>query len=299
VLQLQEVKKTIPKDWEVLIKIRATAVNSSDCFIRSAVPSAPILVQMLFRVVVGITKPRQPILGLVLAGEVEQAGNAVSRFRVGDRVYAFTKFRFGTYAQYTCVPESGIVALAPSNVTYEEAAAIPYGGLLALHFLRKGDIRKGQRVLVYGASGAVGTAAIQLAKYFGAEVTAVCGTANLELARSLGADSVIDYAEERAPIEGSHYDLVLDAVGKRKTSALKLACKAALAPGGKYVSVDEASPRMSAGDLTLLTQLVESGSFKPVIDIRYPLEEIAAAHRYVEQGHKKGNVVITVPRGGD
>jgi NADPH:quinone reductase-like Zn-dependent oxidoreductase len=294
VLQLREVEKPIPKDGEVLIKIHATAVTSSDWFIRSAIPFAPLLSRILLRVVLGISKPRNPILGLVLAGEIVETGKAVTRFHVGDRVYAFTKFRFGTYAQYTSLPESGTIALAPSNLTYEEAAAIPYGGLLALHFLRKGDIRKGQRVLIYGASGAVGASAVQLAKHFSAEVTAVCGPTNLELARSFGADAVVDYTKEHALNGITQYDLVLDAVGKRKTSKLKAACKVALAPGGKYVSVDDGTPQMTAGDLALLTDLAEAGEVKPVIDRRYPLEQIAAAHAYVEQGHKKGNVVISV-----
>ncbi len=209
-------------------------------------------------------------------------------------VTAFTKFRFGSYAQYTCLPETSTLASAPSNVTYEEAASIPYGGLLALHYLRKGNVRSGQQVLIYGASGAVGTSAVQLAKQFGAEVTAVCGTTNLQLARSLGADTVIDYTKEHAPSEGKLYDLVFDAVGKRKTSRLKVACEKALAPGGKYTSVDDGTPHLPASDLAVLKEAVEAGNLKPVIDRCYPLEQIAEAHRYVEQEHKKGNVVVTV-----
>jgi NADPH:quinone reductase-like Zn-dependent oxidoreductase len=296
VLQLREVDKPVPRDDEVLIQIRATTVTSSDWFIRSALSSAPITTQILMRLVMGVTRPRKPILGLVLAGEIEETSKHLRRFRVGDRVYAFTKFRFGSYAQFTCLPETATMALAPSNLTYEEAAAIPYGGLLALHYLRKGTIRSGQQVLIYGASGAVGTAAVQLAKHFGTVVTAVCGTMNLELVASLGADAVIDYTKEHAP--GKVYDLVLDAVGTRKTSRLKVACRAALAPEGKYISVDDGMPRMAASDLALLTDLVEAGKIKPVIDRRYPLEQIVAAHRYVEQGHKKGNVVITVSHEG-
>jgi NADPH:quinone reductase-like Zn-dependent oxidoreductase len=294
VLQLRDVKRPIPKDREILIKIRATAVTSSDCFVRSAIPSAPLAFRIIFRIAVGITRPRNPILGLVLAGEVEQTGKAVTRFRAGDRVYAFTKFRFGAYAQYTCLPESGTIALAPSNVSDEEVAAIPYGGLLALHFLRKGGICKGQRVLVYGASGAVGTSALQLAKHFGANVTAACGPSNVELVRSLGADAVLDYTKQNVPSADVRYDLVLDAVGKRKTSALKSACKSALVPDGKYVCVDDGSPRLAAGDLALLKDLVEAGELKPVVDRRYALEQMAAAHEYVGLGHKKGNVVVGV-----
>ena len=294
VLQLQDVDKPVPKGGEVLVKIHATTVTYSDWFIRTAVRSAPLTIQILMRLLVGIRRPRKPILGLVLAGEIEQTGPAVRRFRVGGRVYAFTNFHFGCYAQYTCLSETSPIASAPSNLSYEEAAAIPYGGLLGLYYLRKGNIRTGQQVLVYGASGAVGTSAVQLAKYFGAQVTAVCGTTNLELARSLGADTVIDYTKEDALNGGKLYDLVLDAVGTRKTSMLKVACRNALAPGGKYISVDDGRPRFSASDLALLKEMVEAGKVKPVIDRRYPLEQIANAHRYVEQGHKKGNVVITV-----
>ena len=296
VLQLREVEKPIPRDNEVLIKIYATTVTSSDWFIRSALRSAPVTTQILLRLVMGFTRPRKPILGLVLAGEIEETGKRLRRFRVGDRVYAFTKFRFGSYAQYTCLPETGTLASAPSNLTYEEAAAIPYGGLLALHYLRKGTIRAGQQVLIYGASGAVGTSAVQLAKHFGTVVTAVCSTTNLDLVASLGADAVIDYAKQHIP--GKVYDLVLDAVGTRKTSRLKAACGTALTPDGKYISVDDGMPHMTASDLEQLTDLVEAGKIKPVIDRCYPLEQIVAAHQYVEQGHKKGNVVVTVSHEG-
>src|ERR1700730_16592349 len=236
VLQLQDVEKPVPKNDELLIQIHATTVTSSDCYVRSAVRFAPLAMQIMMRLVLGIARTRKPILGLVLAGQIEETGKGVRRFRVGDRVYAFTKFHFGCYAEYACVPDTSTMAHAPSKLTYEETAAIPYGGLLALHFLRKGHIRSGQQVLIYGASGAVGTSAVQLAKHFGADVTAVCGTANLELARSLGADTVIDYTREDALRGGKLYDLVLDAVGKRKTSQLKVACGKALASGGEYVS---------------------------------------------------------------
>jgi NADPH:quinone reductase-like Zn-dependent oxidoreductase len=293
VLELQEVEKPVPTEHEVLVKIHATTVTSSDCFVRSALRSAPLTIQILMRLVVGVRRPRRPILGMVAAGEIERAGSGVARFRAGDRVYAFTKLRFGCYAEHTCVPEASTLASAPSNLTHEEAAAIPYGGLLALHYLRKGKIRSGHRVLIYGASSAVGTSAVQLAKHFGATVTAVCGTTNLELAASLGADAVIDYTTQHALGTGQLYDVVLDAVGKRKTSRLKRACRAALTEGGKYISVDDGAPMSAAKDLALLTELAEAGRIKAVIDRRYPLEQIAEAHRYVEQGHKKGNVVIT------
>src|SRR5216684_3722505 len=199
----------------------------------------PEVLQILVRLVLGMRRPRRSILGLVLAGEIEQAGKRVRRFGVGDRVFAFTMLHGGSYAQYTCLRETKTIALAPSNLSDEEAAAIPYGGLMALHHLRKGNIQNGQQVLIYGASGETGTSAVQLARHFGAEVTAVCSTTNLELVKSLGADTVIDYTTQHSLSAGKLYDLVLDAVGRRKTSALKVACSQALAPGGKYVSVDD------------------------------------------------------------
>ena len=294
VLRLKEVEKPAPKDNEVLIRIGATAATASDGFIRSGFRTLPFVGRTTGRLVVGLTKPRKPILGLVLAGELASAGRGVTRFRAGDRVYAFTKFRFGSYAEYTCLPEGALLALMPSNVTYEEAAAVPFGGLLALHFLREGNIRSGQKVLVYGASGAVGTSAVQLARYFGAEVTGVCSTRNLELVRSLGADKVIDYTKDDSIGGGERYDLILDAVGKSKSSKLKAWCKKALSQNGKYVSVDNGSPKLRTEHLVLLKELIEAGHFKAVIDRCYPLEEIVEAHRYVEKGHKKGNVVITI-----
>ena len=294
VLQIRDVAKPVPRDGEVLIRIRAAAVTFSDCFARSGFKGAPRIMQILVRPVLGIRGPRRSILGLVLAGEIEQAGKRVRRFGVGDRVFAFTMLHGGGFAQYTCLRENKTIALAPSNLSDEEAAAIPYGGLMALHHLRKGNIQRGQQVLIYGASGATGTSAVQLARHFGAGVTAVCSTTNLELVRSLGADTVIDYTTHDDLGRGKHYDLVLDAVGRRKTSALKVACSQALAPGGKYLSVDDAMPKVSAAALTLLAELAEGGKLTPVIDRRYPLEQIAEAHRYVDEGHKKGNVVVTV-----
>jgi NADPH:quinone reductase-like Zn-dependent oxidoreductase len=294
VLEVQDVAKPVPRDDEVLIKIHATVVTSSDWLLRSGMHGFPLLVRTAMRVFVGVTRPRRPILGLVLAGEVEQAGASVRRFHVGDRVYAFTEFHFGAYAEFTCLRATATVAVAPRNLSYAEAAAIPYGGLLALHYLQKADVQSGQRVLVYGASGAVGTSAVQLAKHFGAEVTAVCGPANVELVRSLGADVVMDYAKEEAPRAGALYDVVFDAVGKRKTSKLKEASRKALAARGKCLSVDDGAPRVSAPGLARLTELVEADKLRPVIDRRYALEQIVEAHRYVEQEHKKGNVVLAV-----
>jgi len=299
VLQLREVEKPVPKDNEVLIKIHAASVTVSDCIVRSG--NVNILLWIPMRIFVGFRRPRNPVLGLELAGEVEATGKKVQRFKKGDQVFAFTGKRFGAYAEYICLPEDGlcmpqdsILALKPSNVTYEEAAAVPSRGTLAWYFLRKGNIRKGQKVLIYGASGGVGTFAVQLARYFGAEVTGVCSTANRELVKSLGADTVIDYTQEDFLPGEERYDLVFDAVGKRKSSPLKLQGKNALTQNGKYLSVDDETPKIPVEYLISLKELMEAGEIKPVIDRRYPLEQVAGAHRYVEQGHKKGNVVITV-----
>ena len=290
VLQLKEVENPTPKNNEVLIKIFATAVTASDCIVRGF--KVPILFWIPMALAVGFPKPRQPILGMVLAGEVESVGKDVESFKKGDQVFGFDRFVFGTYAEYKCIPEEGMLAIKPTNVNYEEAAAVPYGGLLALPYLRKGNIQSGQKILIYGASGAVGTSAVQLARYFGAEVTGVCSTTNLELVKSVGADTVIDYTKEDFTNRGDLYDFIFDAVGKKKSSRLQ--CKKVLTPNGKYISVDDGTPKIHIECLNLVKELIEAGKIRPVIDRCYPLEQMAEAHRYVDKGHKKGNVVITV-----
>ena len=285
-----EVDKPEPNRDEVGVRIHATAVTSSDCIVRGF--KLPPALWVPARLVLGMRKRRR-VLGMVLAGDIETTGTEVRSFKEGDRVFGFDPFGFGAYGEYKCLPEGAALAPMPSNLTYEEAAAIPYGGMLALHFLRKGRIRSGQKVLVYGASGAVGTSAVQLAKHFGAEAVGVCSSANFDLVRSLGADAVIDYTKEDFTRKGDVYDLIFIAVGNRVTPPSKTECMKALADGA-YLSVDRGRPRLCAKDLLLLKQLVEEGKLKPVIDRCYPLEHMTEAHKYVDTGHKKGNVVIAV-----
>jgi NADPH:quinone reductase-like Zn-dependent oxidoreductase len=296
VLQLQEVKKPEPKDDEVLIKIHATAVTASDIFIRSSQVPFRILIPM--RLMLGVTKPRRSIIGLVLAGEIESTGKNVKRFRTGDQVYGLTGFDLGAYAEYKCMKETdsthGCLATKPVNISYEEATTVIYGGLLAFQFMEKGKIQRGQEVLIYGASGTSGTTAIQYAKYLGAKVTGVCSTANVEMVKSLGAETVIDYTRVDSLNPGVQYDFVLDAVGKNKTSKLKEACKKALAPGGTYASIDDGALLLDSKRLALIKELVEAGHIKPVVDRCYQFEELVEAHRYVGKGHKKGGVAITI-----
>ena len=296
VLQLKEVEKPAPKNDEVCIKVHATAVTASDTFIRGY--KIPLRFRIPMRIMLGITKPRKPVIGLVLAGEIESAGKDIKRFRTGDQVYGLTGFGLGAYAEYKCMKETdskqGCLALKPENLTYEEATVAAYGGLLAFQFMDTGNIQPGQSVLIYGASGTTGTTAIQYARYLGAKVTGVCSTANLELVKSLGADAVIDYTNVDTIDPGVKYDFILDAVGKSKTSKFKEACKKAVATGGKYASIDDAALLLDSKRLTRIKELAEAGYLKAIIDRSYELEEIAEAHRYVEKGHKKGGVVVKV-----
>ncbi|WP_086313991.1 hypothetical protein A5821_001546 [Enterococcus sp. 7F3_DIV0205] len=285
VLQMQEVAKPVPKDNEILIRIHATTVASGDCVVRGAKKYGPIL-----KIMFGLKRPRQPILGTELSGTIEAVGANVKKFKIGDAVFALTGMKFGGYAEYICLPENGIISLKPENATFDEAAALSFGGTTALHFLRKAGLAPKTKVLIYGASGSVGTAAVQLAAHFGADVTGVCSKQNLDLVHSLGANIVIDYTSDHFKTLNETYDIVFDAVGKlNKTKAKQLTNQ-----NGKFVSVARGMVKELTADLYLLKQLFEEEKFKAAIDKRYPLKDADKAHAYVETGRKKGNVILTV-----
>ena len=318
VLQFKDVDKPTPKDNEILIKIYSTTVTAGDITTRSGMKGIPPLMRFFARLTMGFGKPKKPVLGMEFSGEVESVGKDVTLFKKGDQVFGTpTGLDMGTYAEYMCSPEkppskksafgSNVVAIKPSNMSFNEASAVPVGGLTALHFLRKGKIERGQKVLIYGASGSVGTYAVQLAKHFGAEVTGVCSTTNLEMVKSLGADKVIDYTQEDFSKRAETYDIVFDTVGKSSYSDVKKSLKKkgfylqAVMKLGQMIRSIGSSIKVVGGvatekteDLIFLKELIEAGKLKAVIDKHYPFDKIVEAHRYVDQRHKKGNVVITL-----
>ncbi len=315
VLRLEDVERPVPQEDEVLVKIHATTVSRSDVHTREANRHSGLVVSLLSRLVSGPRRPRQRILGREFAGEVEAVGAAVSDFSVGDHVFGLSGLRFGAHAEFMCVRESARIAHMPAGMSFEEAAPICDGALNALMCLTPADIRKGRTILIYGASGAIGTAGVQLARHFEADITAVCGTRNLELARSLGAGRVIDYTKEDFTKNGQTYDVIFDAVGKHSFKR----CRGSLEPGGLYLPTDgpvnillalmpsrkgakrvvfPLPPRQTKKDVLFLKELIEAGKFRPVIDRRYPLEDVIEATRYVETERKTGNVVLTIRRVG-
>jgi NADPH:quinone reductase-like Zn-dependent oxidoreductase len=314
VLRIEEVERPVPKEDEVLVKVHATTVTRADVHTREANRSSGRAMTLISRMISGVRGPRQRILGREFAGEVEAVGAAVSEFAVGDRVFGLSGFTFGAHAEFMCIRESARIAHMPAGMSFEEAAPICDGALNALMCLKQADVRKGRRILIYGASGAIGTAGVQLARYFGADVTAVCGTKNLELVESLGADRVIDYMKEDFTKNGETYDVIFDAVGKHSFKR----CRGSLEPGGLYLPTDgpvnillalmpsrkgakrvvfQLPPRQPKKDVLFLKELIEAGKFRPVIDRFYPLEDVIEATRYVETEQKTGNVVLTLDRG--
>jgi NADPH:quinone reductase-like Zn-dependent oxidoreductase len=296
-LVLTEVEKPTPKKNEVLIKIHATSVTTSDVLIRRMKES--LIPKFILQVVFGFGKPRKPILGMVSSGVIEAKGKDVTSFNIGDEVFAYgsvspTKRHFGSYAEYICLPEDWHIAIKPKNINHNQAAAIPYGGLLASHLMSKTAIKKDDKVLIYGASGSIGSMAIQLAKNSGAIVTSVCSRKNFELVKSLGSDFVIDYTSKSAELKLDTYRYVIDAVGNSKSSVLKEKSKEAISHSGKYISIDDEIPLTPKDAFLKLRSLAVQGMITPVIDRIYPLEKMAEAHDYVEKGHKKGNVIIKV-----
>jgi NADPH:quinone reductase-like Zn-dependent oxidoreductase len=297
VLQLKEVEKPTPRVNEVLIKVHATTCHIGDTRIRGF--RVPFQYMIPFRIFLGIRRPKRNILGMELAGEIEEVGKNVSLYKKGDQVFASCGFTFGAYAEYRCLPtdvcdeKNGWIALKPTNLSFEEAAAVPNGALTALSILQKAKVQRGQKVLIYGVSGSVGTYAAQLAIYYGADVTGVCSTNNLEMVKSLGADKIIDYTQEDFTKSGECYDLVIDAVGKLSRSKGRKSLKKT----GVHLDVMKDAGfggTINTEDITLIKELCELGQLRPVIDRSYSLEEIVEAHRYVDKGHKKGNVVITM-----
>ena len=296
VLKIVERNAPVPQDDEVLIKVFAASVTNSDIFIRSS--DVPLRLRIPMRVMMGITRPRNDILGEVLSGEIVRVGSKIRRFHVGDQIFGLTGYSLGAYAEYKCMKETdskkGCIALKPRNINYEEATSAAYGGLLALQFLEKGHIQPDQKVLIYGASGTSGTIAVQYAKHLGAEVTGVCSAEKVDLVRSLGADKTLDYTSTDSISKLEAYDFALDAVGKAKTSELKQACRNQMSDKRKFVSIDDGPLILSSDRLNRIRELVESGIIRPITDRCFPFEQIIEAHRYVERGHKSGNVAITV-----
>lgn len=296
VLKIVQYPKPTPKADEVLIKIYATSVTNSDLFIRSS--KVPLQALIPFRVMMGIRKPRHEIIGEVFAGVISQVGAKTTRFRIGDPVYGLTGFSLGAYAEYMCMKEvdskQGCLAIKPKNLSFEEATSAAYGGLLAFQFLEQAAIQPNAKVLIYGASGTSGIIALQFAKALQAEVTGVCGPSHIPSVKALGADKTLDYTNDNEIGKLEAYDVVLDCVGKARSSALKEACKRALTKKGTYRSIDDAALLLDSSRLDRIRALIESGKITPINDRCYPLEQIVAAHHYVELGHKWGNVAITV-----